>query len=86
MKTKDAYTELAIQIATLDMKLDAVLKLLNRPEIKLEPLKFDIRNCDEITPDCVSGKSCKCVDKFSQAMKEATTITLSNQEWDELNK
>lgn len=36
MKTKDCYTELAIQIATLDMKLDAILKLLNKPEIKFE--------------------------------------------------
>ena len=26
------YTELSIQIATLDMKLDAILKLLNKPE------------------------------------------------------
>lgn len=29
-----AYTELSIQIATLDMKLDAILKLLNKPEVE----------------------------------------------------
>lgn len=40
MKTKDAYTELAIQIATLDMKLDAILKLLNKPEIEIQPIKI----------------------------------------------
>lgn len=31
MKTKDCYTELAIQIATVDMKLDKILELLNQP-------------------------------------------------------
>jgi hypothetical protein len=36
MKTKDCFTELAIKIATVDMKLDAILKLLNKPEIEYE--------------------------------------------------
>lgn len=36
MKTKDCYTELAIQIATLDMKLNEILELLNTPEIEYE--------------------------------------------------
>lgn len=36
MKTKDCYTELAIQISTLSMKLDKVLELLNKPEIEYE--------------------------------------------------
>lgn len=36
MKTKDCFTELAIQISTLNMKLDAILKLLNTPEITYE--------------------------------------------------
>lgn len=35
MKTKDCFTELAIKIATVDMKLDAILKLLNKPEVEL---------------------------------------------------
>jgi hypothetical protein len=30
------YTELSIKIATLDMKLDAILKLLNKPEVEYE--------------------------------------------------
>lgn len=36
MKTKDCFTELAIQISTLNMKLDAILKLLNQPEVDYE--------------------------------------------------
>ena len=32
MKTKDCFTELDIQISPLNMKLDAILKLLNKPE------------------------------------------------------
>lgn len=35
MKTKDCYTELAIQIATLDMKLNKILELLNSPDIEV---------------------------------------------------
>lgn len=37
MKTKDCYTELAIQIATLEMKLDKILELLNSPEVVVQP-------------------------------------------------
>lgn len=36
MKTKDCFTELAIQISTLNMKLDAILKLLNTPAIEVD--------------------------------------------------
>ena len=44
-----AYTELSIQIATLDMKLDAILKLLNKPEITIEPLH--IKSLKDIRPE-----------------------------------
>ena len=44
MKTKDAFTELAIQIATLDMKLDAILKLLNKPEVELKPFEINVHD------------------------------------------
>lgn len=36
MKTKDCFTELVTQISTLNMKLDAILKLLNKPEVEYE--------------------------------------------------
>ena len=36
MSNLESYTELSIQIATLDMKLDAILKLLNKPEVTFE--------------------------------------------------
>lgn len=49
MKTKDCFTELAIQISTLNMKLDAILKLLNKPEITIEP--FRIKSLKDITPE-----------------------------------
>lgn len=39
------YTELSIQIATLDMKLDAILKLLNKPE-QVITIDQDIRFVD----------------------------------------
>lgn len=47
MKTKDCYTELAIQIATLDMKLNKILELLNVPEVERDyalPEDFDDEN------------------------------------------
>ena len=31
-----AYTELAIQIATLSMKVDKILELLNKPEVTID--------------------------------------------------
>lgn len=34
------FTELSIKIATLEMKLDAILKLLNKPEITIKPLEI----------------------------------------------
>lgn len=49
MKTKDCFTELAIQISTLNMKLDAILKLLNKPEVKIEPLR--IKSLKDIMPE-----------------------------------
>ena len=49
MKTKDCFTELAIKIATVDMKLDAILKLLNKPEITIEPLR--IKSLKDIMPE-----------------------------------
>ncbi len=36
MKTKECFTELAIQIATLDMKINKVLELLNVPETTID--------------------------------------------------
>lgn len=33
MSNLESYTELSIQIATLDMKLNKVLELLNKPEV-----------------------------------------------------
>lgn len=36
MNKQELFTELSIKIATLDMKLDAILKLLNKPEVDYE--------------------------------------------------
>ena len=67
------FTELSIKIATLEMKLDKILELLTKD------------NTVNIVGDIsVSGNI--SAEEFSQALKEATKITLSNQEWDELNK
>lgn len=41
MSNLESYTELSIQIATLDMKLDAILKLLNKPEITTNDIKIN---------------------------------------------
>lgn len=53
-----AYTELAIQIATLDMKLNKILELLNKPEITIKPLKEilpeDIERARELFKDLES--------------------------------
>lgn len=35
-----AYTELSIQIATLDMKLNKILELLNVPEVEIKPVRI----------------------------------------------
>lgn len=53
-----AYTELAIQIATLDMKLNKILELLNKPEISVKPfieiLPEDIERARELFKDLES--------------------------------
>ncbi len=58
MKTKDAYTELAIQIAILDMKLNKILELLNKPEITIKSLEEilpeDIERARELFKDLES--------------------------------
>lgn len=45
MSNLESYTELSVQIATLDMKLSKILELLNKPEkyINIEP--FGISGC-----------------------------------------
>ena len=45
MKTKDAYTEIAIQIATLDMKVSKVLELLNKPKVEygIAPVMINLK-------------------------------------------
>jgi hypothetical protein len=42
MSNLESYIELSIQIATLDMKLDAILKLLNKPEVTFEAPQITI--------------------------------------------
>lgn len=53
-----AYTELSIQIATLDMKLNKILELLNKPEITIKSLKEilpeDIERARELFKDLES--------------------------------
>lgn len=44
MSNLESYTELSIQIATIDMKLDAILKLLNKPEIVIDDIKVSIQD------------------------------------------
>lgn len=43
MSNLESYTELSIQIATLDMKLNKILELLNTPEIdyQIAPVEID---------------------------------------------
>lgn len=36
MKKSEVYTELSIQLATLDLKLNKILEMLNKPEITYE--------------------------------------------------
>ena len=50
MKTKDCFTELAIQISTLNMKLDAILKLLNKHEVELKP--FQVKKIEDVLREC----------------------------------
>lgn len=89
------FTELSIKIATLEMKLDKVLELLNKPEVTIENIKItgaqpghgasfvgvvDYLHCDKITPHCIEGKSCECADKFKESLKVAQ---FTDQEWSE---
>lgn len=95
MSNLEAYTELSLQITTLDMKLSKVLELLNKPEVTIDNIKIigaqpghgasfigdmDYLNCDKITPQCIEGKSCECADKFKESLKVAQ---LTDQEWSE---
>lgn len=65
MKTKDCFTELAIQISTLNMKLDTILKLLNKPqeEVVINQLvnhtHFDARDPEitELVNKAIAGLS-----------------------------
>ena len=88
MSNLESYTELSIQIATLSAKVDKLLELAMKPEpsIEIEPLKLDYRNCDEITPHCVSGGPCKCRDKFREAVRTSFPTLMTTQEWDETYK
>ena len=89
------FTELSIKIATLEMKLDKVLELLNKPEVTIDNFNIigaqpghaasfigamDCLNCDKITPHCIEGKSCECGDKFKESLKVAQ---LTDEEWNE---
>ena len=49
MSNLESYQELTIQISTLNLKLDAILKLLNKPEITIEP--FRIKSLKDIMPE-----------------------------------
>lgn len=42
MSNLESYVELSIQIATLDMKLNKILELLNKPELTIKPLKDSV--------------------------------------------
>lgn len=45
------FTELSIKIATLDMKLDKVLELLNLPEVEVISLGNKIPSDEQFTED-----------------------------------
>jgi hypothetical protein len=47
------FTELSIKIATLEMKIDKILELLNKPEITLEPLR--IKSLKDIMPEDIEN-------------------------------
>lgn len=95
MSNLESYRELSLQITTLDMKLNKVLELLNKPEVTIDNIKItgaqpghgtsfigamDCLNCDKITPHCIEGKSCECADKFKESLKVAQ---LTDEEWNE---
>lgn len=63
MSNLEAYQELSIQITCLDMKLNKILELLNKPEegtYDLSNIVLDYKHkCSKITPACFSGP-CDC--------------------------
>jgi hypothetical protein len=84
LNKQQLFTELSIKIATLDMKLNKVLELLNKPEVTIDNIKIigaqpghgasfigamDYLNCDKITPQCIEGKFCECADKLKQSVQ-----------------
>jgi len=73
MSNLESYTELSIQIATLDMKLDAILKLLNKPEITLEPLR--IKSLKDIMPEDIEKARLLFKDLVPAGSSVDTTIT-----------
>lgn len=44
MSNLESYPELSIQIATLDMKLDAILKLLNKHQVEFKPFEINVHD------------------------------------------
>lgn len=79
-----AYTELAIQIATLSMKVDKILELLNKPEVTIEPLRIkslkdimpeDIKKARLLFADLVPvGSSAHCSSHFDTRDPEVTEL------------
>ena len=66
MKTKDCFTELAIKIATVDMKLDAILKLLNKPDV----VDYEITNVINIGDHMHTGNLATSLDEqFTENFK-----------------
>lgn len=65
------FTELSIKIATLEMKLDKVLELLNKPEITIQPLEIMSLN------DIVRHNENVAANLFSDLMKS------DNEKFDE---
>ena len=65
------FTELSIKIATLEMKLDKVLELLNKPEITIQPLEIMSLN------DIVRYNENVAANLFSDLMKS------DNEKFDE---
>lgn len=63
MSNLESYQELTIQISTLNLKLDAILKLLNKPEITIQPLEIMSLN------DIVRHNENVAANLFSDLMK-----------------
>lgn len=82
MSNLESYQELSIQITTLEMKIDKVLDLLNKPEVTVETkypanimdVVMDYKNkCDKITPACF-GSPCDCTIKTNLSDDEQFTV------------